>query len=204
MTTQTPTPTVIDATELNERLAGLAAPRVIDVRTPAEFESAHIPGSWNVPLELLREHRTDLAHHLGGHENHPDPETVLVCRSGARATQAEQTLSAGATTGLPGLRVLAGGMNGWESTGAPVNRGRQTWELERQVRLLAGTLVAASVAGSAAAPRLKWVAGAIGSGLAVAALTNTCAMGMALSKMPWNRGAAEVSINDVLFALATA
>jgi len=192
--TQAPTPTVIDATELSERLAGPAAPRVIDVRTPAEFESAHIPGSWNVPLDLLREHRSDLADRL----ERPDQDTVLVCRSGARATQAEQALD---TTGLPGLRVLAGGMNGWESAGAPVNRGRQTWELERQVRLLAGSLVAASVAGSAAAPRLKWVAAAIGSGLAVAALTNTCAMGMALSKMPWNRGAAEVDINEVLASL---
>ncbi len=187
-------PTVIDAAELHERLEGPNAPRVLDVRTPAEFESAHIPGSYNVPLDLLREHRSDLAERLG-----PDAqETVLVCRSGARATQAEQAL---ATTALPGLRVLNGGMNGWESTGAPVNRGRQTWELERQVRLVAGTAVAASVLASTVSPRLKWVAAAVGSGLSVAAVTNTCAMGVALSKMPWNRGASEVGIDEVLGSL---
>lgn len=186
--------TTIDATELREHLDRPDAPFVIDVRTPAEYESAHVPGSWNVPLDLLREHRRDLVDHL-------DRETVLVCRSGARATQAEQAL---AESGLPGLRILAGGMSAWESVGAPVNRGRQTWELERQVRLVAGSIVAASVLASTVAPRTKWLAGAIGSGLTVAALTNTCAMGMALARMPWNRGAAEVDIRDVLASLTRA
>ena len=36
-------------------------PRILDVHTPAEFETAHIPGSCNVPLGLLREHRDELA-----------------------------------------------------------------------------------------------------------------------------------------------
>jgi rhodanese-related sulfurtransferase len=194
MSIQTATPhgPAIDVTELRERLESAEAPRVLDVRTPAEFESAHIAGSYNVPLDLLREHRADLAPHHG-------QETVLVCRSGARATQAEQAL---ATTGRQGLRVLSGGIAGWESAGAPVNRGRQTWELERQVRLVAGSVVAASVLGSTVSPRLKWLAGAIGSGLTVAALSNTCAMGMALSKMPWNRGAKDVDISDILGTLA--
>jgi hypothetical protein len=38
-------------------------------------------------------------------------------------------------------------------------------------------------------PRLKWVAAAIGGGLTFAAVTNTCAMATALSKLPYNRGA---------------
>jgi hypothetical protein len=33
------------------------------------------------------------------------------------------------------------------------------------------------------------VAGAVGGGLTFAALSNTCAMGMLLSKLPYNRGA---------------
>jgi hypothetical protein len=36
---------------------------------------------------------------------------------------------------------------------------------------------------------LKWAAALIGGGLAFAALTNTCAMGMLLAKLPFNRGA---------------
>ena len=183
----------VDVATLRAQLTGDADVRVLDVRTPAEFESVHIPGSYNVPLDLLREHRSELARHL-------DDDVVLVCRSGARATQAEQALAA--TGAMSGMKVLAGGMNGWEADGAPVNRGRQTWELERQVRLVAGSIVAASVLGSTVAPRLKWVAAAIGSGLTFAAVSNSCAMGMALSKMPWNRGAGDVDITDVLGSLA--
>lgn len=179
MTSTATAPRRLDATTLQQRLDSDDAPRVLDVRTSAEFETAHIPGSYNVPLDTLREHRAELRRHL-------DQDVVLVCKSGGRAEQAERAF---ADAGLPGLRVLDGGMTSWEAAGAPVTRGRQTWELERQVRLVAGGLVAASVFGSAAAPRLKWVAAAIGTGLAGAALTNTCAMGMMLAKMPWNRAA---------------
>jgi rhodanese-related sulfurtransferase len=37
---------------------------VLDVRTPAEFETAHIRGSCNVPLGLLDEHAEQLAARL--------------------------------------------------------------------------------------------------------------------------------------------
>lgn len=46
-----------------------------------------------------------------------------------------------------------------------------------------------SIFGSVVVPRLKWVAAGIGGGLTFAALSNTCAMGTALSKLPYNRGA---------------
>ena len=74
-------------------------------------------------------------------------------------------------------------------TGFAVNRGAQRWDLERQVRLVAGSIVRRASCGSIAAPKLKWVAAAIGGSLSFAALTNTCVMGMALSKLPYNRGA---------------
>jgi hypothetical protein len=48
--------------------------------------------------------------------------------------------------------------------------------------------VLASILASAAVPALKWIAGLLGAGLAAAALTNTCAMGMLLGKLPYNRG----------------
>ncbi|HSK27620.1 MAG TPA: rhodanese-like domain-containing protein [Jiangellales bacterium] len=169
----------LDAASLRELLDAPGAPRVLDVRTPAEFETAHIPGAYNVPLDTLREHRTDLLTHL-------DEDVVLVCRSGQRAAQAEESLAA---AGLPNLRVLDGGMLAWESHGAPVRRGRARWDLERQVRLVAGSLVLLAVLGSLLVPGLQWVAAAVGAGLTVAALTNTCAMGMVLSRLPYNRGA---------------
>ncbi len=87
------------------------------------------------------------------------------------------------------MHILDGGIVAWESAGFAVNRGTQRWDLERQVRLVAGSIVLTSILGSLAAPKLKWVAAAVGGGLTFAALSNTCAMGMLLSKLPYNRGA---------------
>ena len=39
-------------------------PRVLDVRTPGEFDTVHMPGAYNVPLDLLREHRDEILSHL--------------------------------------------------------------------------------------------------------------------------------------------
>lgn len=168
----------IDTPALRELLATGTGPRLIDVRTPAEFEAAHIPGAYNVPLDLLREHRAELRTHL-------DDQVVLVCRSGARATQAGNDLAA---AGLPNIRILSGGMVAWEaSADAPVKRGRPRWDLERQVRLVVGTIVLISVLVSLLLPAAVWIAAAVGAGLALAALTNTCAMGMLLAKLPYNR-----------------
>jgi hypothetical protein len=38
-------PATIDSGDLSERLSSAAPPRVLDVRTPGEFETAHIAGS---------------------------------------------------------------------------------------------------------------------------------------------------------------
>ncbi|MFJ2932543.1 rhodanese-like domain-containing protein [Streptomyces sp. NPDC087219] len=154
------------------------APRLLDVRTPGEFRTAHIPGSHNVPLDTLREHRAELLSHL-------DEDVVLVCRSGARAAQAEQAL---AGAGLPNLRVLDGGVNAWEAAGAPVNRGPERWDMERQVRLVAGSVVLTTGLVGVLVPGVHLIGTAIGAGLTFAALSNSCMMGVLLSKLPYNRG----------------
>jgi len=172
-------PAIIDSHNLGELLTSATPPRVLDVRTPGEFETAHIAGSYNVPLDLLREHREEITQHL-------DEDVVLVCRSGQRAAQAEETLR---DVGLPNVHILDGGISAWEANGFAVNRGAQRWDLERQVRLVAGSVVLSSILASIAVPKLKWVAAGIGGGLTFASLTNTCAMGVALSKLLYNRGA---------------
>ncbi|MGW0160886.1 rhodanese-like domain-containing protein [Mycobacterium sp. NPDC003323] len=172
-------PTTIDSQTLGEMLASPKPPRVLDVRTPGEFEFTHITGAYNVPLDLLREHRYEIVEHL-------DEDVVLVCRSGQRAAQAEETLR---NAGLTNVHILDGGIAAWEAEGFAVNRGTQRWDLERQVRLVAGSIVLTSILGSIAAPKLKWLAGAVGGGLTFAALSNTCAMGMLLANLPYNRGA---------------
>jgi hypothetical protein len=59
--------------------------------------------------------------------------------------------------------------------------------MDRQVRFVAGSLVLAGIAASVRVPIVKWIAGGVGAGLTFSAVTNTCAMGMALSKLPHNQ-----------------
>lgn len=184
-------PATVSVDDLGNLMASGRAPRLIDVRTPGEFDSVHIPGSYNVPLDLLREHRDKLRSHL-------DEQVVLVCGSGQRATRAGQALSA---AGLPNLRVLDGGMTAWQAAGAPVRRGRTRWDLERQVRLVAGAIVLVAILLSVVVPAAKWIAAFIGAGLTFAGLSGTCAMGMLLAKLPYNRGS-RADLDSVVAALA--
>jgi rhodanese-related sulfurtransferase len=167
---------------LRSWLAGHQDLTVLDVRSAAEFESMHIRGSYNVPLPLLSEHTDELAQRLGS-------RVVLVCQSGVRAEQARQRLG---EAGIGTAFVLTGGVPGFAAAGGDVVRGRARWDLERQVRLVAGSLVVLGLAGGRfVSPKVRMLAGAIGAGLTFSAATNTCAMGTALSAMPWNRAAKE-------------
>ncbi len=186
----------VSSTALRDLLGSAGPARVVDVRTPAEFESAHIPGSYNLPLDILRAHEAEVVNSLDG-------DVVLVCRSGQRSTQAQQILNSAGTA----ARVLQDGILDWEERGFAVDRGRQRWDLERQVRLVAGSIVLTSVAGSIAVPKAKWIAAAIGGGLTYAAVSNTCAMATVLSKLPYNRGSAtdaEKLVSDLRSSSSTA
>lgn len=184
-------PLMLDPEGLQQQLDGPTPPRVLDVRTPGEFETLHIPGSYLVPLDTLREHGEDLTRHL-------DEDVVLVCRSGSRATEAEQALAA---AGMPNLHVLEGGISAWEAAGGQLQRGRDRWDIERQVRLVAGATVLLAGLGSVVVPRLKWLATAVGAGLTTAAVTNTCTMGMVLSRLPYNRAECP-SVDEILAQLS--
>lgn len=191
----TPAPTVMPArvnvTDLQEWLTRPDRPRLIDVRSAAEFHAVHIPGAYNVPLPLLREHRQEFAAPL-------DEQIVLICRTDRRACEAELLL---ADAGLSRLHVLSGGISAWQQAGAKTVKGQGRWDLERQVRLVAGGLVAAGILTSTRAPQAKWLSGAIGAGLMTAALTDSCLMGSLLAKLPYNRDL-EPDAADVIDALA--
>jgi rhodanese-related sulfurtransferase len=171
---------LITPAELRLLLANDPDVRLIDVRTGSEFESAHIPGAYHVPLDTLKEHRDELRRHV----NHP---VVLVCQSGGRATQAGNHLTA---AGMDNVRVLDGGLAAWKAVNGEVNTGRQRWGLERQVRLVAGTMVMVSVVASFLVGPLRIVGALVGAGLAFSALTDTCGMAAVLSRLPYNKGAA--------------
>jgi rhodanese-related sulfurtransferase len=183
----------IDAHELVRMRTADPAVHVIDVRTPGEFETGHIEGSYNVPLDLLDEHISDLAA--------LEHNVVLVCQSGARATKALDQLVA---AGKSNLRLLEGGISAWTASGGDIARTNRTrWAMERQVRLAAGSVVVASIVGSIWLRPVRVLAGLIGAGLVFSAVTNTCGMARVLAKLPYNRGAS-CDMRDVLDRLTTA
>jgi hypothetical protein len=94
------------------------------------------------------------------------------------------------------VELLEVGMQAWQAVGGEVNVGKPRWALERQVRLVAGSIVLASILASLRVPKARFLAGAIGGGLTFAALSNTCAMGSLLMKLPYNAG--EVDVQDVV------
>ncbi|NHD18132.1 MULTISPECIES: rhodanese-like domain-containing protein [unclassified Actinopolyspora] len=167
----------MDTPAVRELIGTNPRTRLIDVRTPGEFTTEHAPGSHNVPLDLLRERSSELV------SAHEDP-VVLVCASGNRAEQARELLE---SAGFTQAQVLRGGLGNWQEHGAPVEHGSGTWSLERQVRLVAGSLVLLGVAGSVLFRPLKWLAGFVGAGLTFAAVSNTCAMARLLELLPHNR-----------------
>lgn len=180
----------ITPAELRHLLANETDVHLIDVRSGAEFESAHIPGSYHVPLDSLSEHREELRRHL-------TRPVVLICQSGNRAAQAGNRLT---EVGMENVRVLDGGLGSWLSIGGEVNRGEQKWGIERQVRLLAGLLVLVSVVASLAVSPLRFVAAVVGAGLALSAVTNSCAMAAVLSHLPYNKGAS-CDVRDIIAEL---
>ena len=154
--------------------------RLLDVRTPGEFEAEHIAGAYNVPLDTLDEHGAEIRARVA------DP-VVLVCRSGQRARKAEEALRG---AGMTNLYLLDGGMAAWVAAGLPVRRGVPRMSLERQVRIAAGGLAAAG--GFLALfvdPLFAIVPAFIGSGLVFAGVTDTCMLGMLLARLPHNRPA---------------
>jgi glyoxylase-like metal-dependent hydrolase (beta-lactamase superfamily II)/rhodanese-related sulfurtransferase len=161
--------------ELQALRAQSPAPLLLDVRTTLEFESARIEGALNLPLDQL-EARVD--------EIPEGAEVVVVCRTGVRATIAAETLTRAGRR----ARVLEGGVNAWRRAKLPLREGRKRLPVDRQVQLIAGSMVLAGVAlGTLVSPWFLALAAFFGAGLTFAGATGTCGLALVLMRMPWNR-----------------
>lgn len=150
---------------------------VLDVRTPVEFAEVHVPEAHNIPLDEFISNLLTVP---------KDQPVYLLCRSGQRAARAAEKLSG---AGFVQPVVVEGGTLAWIDAGLPVTRGlTKAISLERQVRIVAGSLVFTGVV-------LGWfvnrwfftLSGFVGGGLVFAGITDFCGMGLLLAKMPWNK-----------------
>ena len=167
----------ISPADLQARIAGGEQPLLIDVRSPAEHAAVHVPGVVLMPLDRLDPHAVPR-----------DRGTAyLLCQAGGRATRAAETLTAAGIT----CCVVSGGTSAWAAAGLPVTRGRGVISIERQVRIIAGSLVVIGVTlGWTVHPGLAGIAGFIGAGLVFAGVSDWCGMGLLVAKAPWNQRAA--------------
>jgi len=87
-----------------------AGARLVDVREPAEYEQARVPGAVLVPLGSVPGSLDEFA---------PDSVTYVICRSGARSMRACEFVAA------QGREVVnvAGGTLAWIQSGRPVDSG---------------------------------------------------------------------------------
>lgn len=151
--------------------------KVVDVRTPAEFSSCHLDGSTNLSLGSK-----ELESYITNNQSSP---LYIMCQSGKRAEMACNTFS----KQHQDLIIVEGGMNNCLNTDLPLNKGKGAISLERQVRIVAGALVLTGVIlCHILNSNFIYLSAFVGAGLMFAGITDTCAMGILLTKMPWNKG----------------
>lgn len=171
----------ISATELVKLIASGKSIDLIDVRTPVEYREVHVAIARNYPLDRLDPKAIQSARN--GSANEP---LYVVCRSGSRSLQAcEKFLAAGVTN----IVNVEGGTNACVAAGASVVRGKKAIPLNCQVQIITGLAILAGTAAAILSENLYWLAAplAMGAGLLYSGLTNTCAMGTVLARMPWNQ-----------------
>jgi rhodanese-related sulfurtransferase len=165
--------------ELAQRHDG-GSVELIDVRTPLEFREVHATGARNVPLDALDPQAVMKSRNVS--ESEP---LFLICKSGKRGAKACQKFI---DAGFANVVNVDGGTDEWMSAGLPVVRGEKSMSLERQVRIAAGFLVlVGGLLGLFVHPYFAGISAFVGAGLMVAGITDTCAMGLLLAKMPWNQ-----------------
>jgi len=173
----------VSPVELNKTIASGGLVELLDVRTPGEFESAHVHGARLIPLDEL-----DAGAFLKQRGQAAQPVYVL-CQSGGRARKAIEKLQ---QAGFGGCVLVEGGTQAWIDAGLPVTRGATgVISLERQVRIAAGSLVLTGVLlANFVHPGFIGLSAFVGAGLVFAGVTDWCGMGLLLAKLPWNQKSA--------------
>ncbi len=110
--------------DLAARLEGEAdaAPLLLDVREPAEFDSLRIPGSLNVPRGVLEQScEWDYDETVPLLAASRDTEIVVICRSGYRSALAADAMQQMGFANVVSLRL---GVRGWNDAELPLESGK--------------------------------------------------------------------------------
>jgi rhodanese-related sulfurtransferase len=150
---------------------------LVDVREFGEFAGGRVSDAKLLPLGDIEDRHKELDH---------DKPIYVMCRTGRRSAEAQKKLRA---LGFTNVINVVGGLEAWKKEQLPLEKDRRApWAIERQVRFAAGLLMLAGIALAALVhPYLIVISAFIGAGLVFSAATDSCAMGMVLMKMPWNR-----------------
>ncbi len=151
--------------------------RLLDVRTDAEFDAVHVPGSVSQPLDRLD---------VGAWQADSAPGPLYVfCQAGGRATRAAELLSRAGVS----CAVVEGGVDAWGAAGLPLERGTsRVLPLMRQVQIVIGLVSGAGAALSVwKHPLFGLIPLFMGAGLVFAGVTGTCGLALLMARMPWNR-----------------
>lgn len=97
--------------QLLEKLDTDKAPMVVDVRVPAEFGVAHIPGAINIPLAEIEARLNEFKHDNG---------VLIYCINGSRTRKAEVILFG---ANVPNIYHLEGAFSGWIQGKHPIEKG---------------------------------------------------------------------------------
>jgi len=172
-------PTILPSGLEQRRRSGQSCD-LIDVRTPLEYRDVHVEFAKNVPLDQLDPEAIMRARN--GSSGEP---LYVVCQLGGRSHKACEAFH---KKGFTNVVNVEGGTEACVAAGLPLKRGKKAISLERQVRIVAGFLILTGVIlGWQVHPAFYGLSGFVGAGLLFAGLSNTCGMGMLLSKMPWNQ-----------------
>lgn len=169
----------ISPAELSTMLASGHTCRLIDVRTPPEYASCHVPHAELIPLSELKVEDFLLQHR-------PGMPIYVLCQAGMRASKAIEQFE---RAGCDDCILIEGGTQAWVEAGLPVHSGSRTvLPLMRQVQIVVGSLAVIGAILTLIVNR--WFAVlplVLGCGLLFAGITGTCGMVLILAKMPWNR-----------------
>jgi rhodanese-related sulfurtransferase len=157
---------------------------LIDVRSPVEFESKHIKGSFNIPIDDLSVN--SMKELIKRKKIKTNEEIYFICKSGMRAKLAQQKME----DSKHPIVCVDKGLDGIDSgEGIEYNYGsRGGISLERQVRITIGFLMLAGIlAGAFIHPLAYGFSGLISLGFLISGITDWCGMALLIAKMPWNK-----------------